>query len=120
MYFFPSFRYGPIFRTSVAGLPIVISIDPEFKHYIIKQEGKLVELWYLDSFSKLFSMEGGNRTTALGIIHKYVISIILDHFGVEPLKEKLLPQIEVFISKTLETWSTQSLVEVKHAASIVS
>ncbi|XP_050260352.1 cucurbitadienol 11-hydroxylase-like [Quercus robur] len=112
-------RYGPIFRTSVAGRPIVISVDPEFNHYIVKQEGKLVELWYMDSFSSLFSMEGESRTTALGVIHKYVRSIILDHFGTEPLKEKLLPQIEVFVSKTLETWSTQSSVEVKHAASIM-
>ena len=104
----------------MAGRPIVISVDPEFNHYIVKQEGKLVELWYMDSFSRLFSMEGENRTTALGVIHKYVRSIILDHFGAEPLKEKLLPQIEVLVSKTLETWSTQSSVEVKHAASIVS
>lgn len=65
-------------------------------------------------------MEGENRTTALGIIYKYVKSIILDHFGAEPLKEKLLPQIEVFASKTLEIWSTQFSVEVKHVASIVS
>ena len=65
-------------------------------------------------------MEGENRTTALAVIHKYVRSIILDHFGAEPLKEKFLPQIEVFVSKTLEAWSTQSSVEVKHAASIVS
>ena len=65
-------------------------------------------------------MEGENRTTALAVIHKYVRSIILDHFGAKPLKEKFLPQIEVFVSKTLEAWSTQSSVEVKHAASIVS
>ena len=69
----------------MAGRPIVISIDPEFNHYIVKKEGKLVELWYLDSFSKLFSMEGENRTTVLGVIHKYVRSIILDQFGAEPL-----------------------------------
>ncbi|KAL4616424.1 hypothetical protein ACB092_07G198200 [Castanea dentata] len=87
-------QYGPIFRTSVAGRPIVISIDAEFNHYIVKQEGKL-----------LFSMEGENRTTALGIIYKYVKSIILDHF--------------VFASKTLEIWSTQFSVEVKHVASIM-
>ena len=74
----------------MAGRPIVISVDPEFNHYIVKQEGKLVELWYMDSFSSLFSMEGESRTTALGVIHKYVRSIILDHFGTEPLKEKLL------------------------------
>ncbi|KAK9990798.1 hypothetical protein SO802_025783 [Lithocarpus litseifolius] len=37
-------RYGPIFRISMAGRRIVISIDPEFDYHIVKLEGKLVEL----------------------------------------------------------------------------
>jgi hypothetical protein len=113
-------RYGPIFRTSVAGRPVVISTDPEFNHYIIKQEGRLVELWYLDSFAKLLTMEGENKVTALSLVHKYIRSIILNHFGAEPLKEKLLPQIEEFVNKTLLPWSNQPSVEVKHVASGVS
>lgn len=103
----------------MAGSPIVVSIDPEFNHYIYKQEGELVELWYLDSFSKLFAMEGENKITAIGVFHKYLRSIILNHCGADPLKEKLLPQIEEFANKTLQTWSSHPLVEMKHAASMV-
>ena len=65
-------------------------------------------------------MEGENRKNATGIFHKYTRSLLLDHFGAESLKGKLVPQIEVFVSKTLETWSTHSSIEVKQAASIVS
>ena len=103
----------------MAGSPIVVSIDPEFNRYIVKQEGRLVGLWYMDSFSKLLTMEGENNIIAIGVVHKYLRSIVLNHFGVDPLKEKLLPQIEEFVNKTLQTWSSHPLVEMKHAASVV-
>lgn len=112
-------RYGTIFRTSVAGRPVVMSTDLEFNHYIVNQEGRLVELWYLDSFAKLFIQEGENKTNAVGLVHKYIRSLVLDHFGAESLKEKLLPQIEEFVDKTLQTWSSQNSIEVKHAASVM-
>jgi hypothetical protein len=104
----------------VAGRPIVVSTDPEFNRYIVKQEGQSVELWYLDSFSKIFAMEGENKITALGLVHKYVRSIGLEHFGTDSLKERMLPQIEEFVNKTLQTWSKQPCVEVKRASSTVS
>ncbi|KAM3743584.1 hypothetical protein ACB098_07G156900 [Castanea mollissima] len=113
-------KYGPIFRTSVAGSPIVLSIDPEFNHYIVKQEGRLVEVWYMDSFSKLFNMEGENKINVIGVVHKYFRSIVLNHCGADPLKENLLPQIEEFVNKTLQTWSSHPLVEMKHAASVMA
>ncbi|KAG5534501.1 hypothetical protein RHGRI_022576 [Rhododendron griersonianum] len=46
-------KYGPVFRTSLVGQPVVVSSDPDFNHYILQQEGRLVELWYMDSFAKL-------------------------------------------------------------------
>uniref|UniRef100_A0A7N2N0U5 Cytochrome P450 n=1 Tax=Quercus lobata TaxID=97700 RepID=A0A7N2N0U5_QUELO len=88
------YRYGPIFRTSLVGCPVVVSIDPEFNHHIAKQEGRLVELWYLDSYSKIFTME-------------------------EALEKMLLSQIEELVVKALQTWSSQPSVEVKHAASVL-
>ncbi|KAM3695754.1 hypothetical protein ACJW31_07G157400 [Castanea mollissima] len=111
-------KYGPIFRTCVAGSPIVVSIDPEFNHYVVKQEGRLVEVWYMDSFAKLFNMEGENKINVIGVVHKYFRSILLNHCGADPLKENLLPQIEEFVNKTLQTWSSHPLVEMKHAASM--
>ncbi|KAL5562734.1 hypothetical protein UlMin_032481 [Ulmus minor] len=108
-------RYGPIFKTSIVGRPAVVSADPEFNNYIIQQEGKLVEIWYFDAISKLLVLDGESRINAAGIVHKYGKRSILSHIGVESIKERLLPQFEELIKKTLTEWSTQSYVEVKHA-----
>ncbi|KAF8410317.1 hypothetical protein HHK36_002844 [Tetracentron sinense] len=110
-----SFRYGPLFRTSLVGRPVVISADPEFDYFIFQQEGKLVELWYLDSFEKLFGQDGSSN--ANGYIHKYLRKLILNHIGLESLKEKFLLIVEEMARQTLHTWSNQVLVEVKKATS---
>uniref|UniRef100_A0A2N9IF25 Cytochrome P450 n=1 Tax=Fagus sylvatica TaxID=28930 RepID=A0A2N9IF25_FAGSY len=107
-------KYGLVFRTSVAGRPVVVSADPEFNHFILQQEGKLVESWYLDLFAKVFK-QGENRPDG-GYIHKYVRNLALSHFGAESLKAKLLLQLEEMINKTISTWSNQESIEVKRAA----
>ncbi|KAK4562040.1 hypothetical protein RGQ29_004770 [Quercus rubra] len=112
-------RYGPIFRTSLAGCPVVVSTDPEFNHHIAKQEGRLVELWYLDSYSKIFTMEGESKTTAHGLVHRYLRSIILNHCGAEAIEKMLLSQIEELFIKALQTWSSQPSIEVKRATSVL-
>ncbi|XP_008235974.2 PREDICTED: cytochrome P450 87A3-like [Prunus mume] len=110
-------KYGLIFRTSLVGRPIVVSADPEFNSYLFQQEGKLVELGLLDSFTKIFKFSGD--VTASSIVHKYIRSITLNHFGAETLKEKLVPLIEKTVVKTLASWSSQASVEVKHASSVM-
>ncbi|KAG6778209.1 hypothetical protein POTOM_018063 [Populus tomentosa] len=76
-------------------------------------------MWYLDTFSKLINQEGGSRTSAVGVIHKYIRSISLTHFGVETLKKGLLPEIEDMIKKTLQMWSTQESIEVKYGSAVM-
>ncbi|KAH7534081.1 hypothetical protein FEM48_Zijuj04G0199500 [Ziziphus jujuba var. spinosa] len=112
-------RYGSVFRTSLAGRPVVISADPELNNYVLSQEGKLVELFYLDTFSKICKHEGESRTNEAGGVHKYVRSTFLSQFGAEMLREKLIPQIEDFVTKTLNSWSSQDSVEVKLASSLM-
>ena len=99
---------------------MVVSADPEFNHNIFLQEGRSVELWYMSSFAKLFNQDGESRTNALGAVHRYVRGIVLNHFGAESLKQNLLAQIEVVVDKSLQSWSTQESVDVKHAVSSVS
>nr|AEM42983.1 cytochrome P450 [Siraitia grosvenorii] len=106
-------RYGPIFRTSLLGRPIVVTADPEINNFIYQQEGRSVELWYLDSISKVFKQDGEARTTAGGVIHKYLRSITLNHFGSESIKQKLLPDIQRYVNKVLHQWSKQPSVEVQ-------
>ncbi|MBA0761797.1 hypothetical protein Gotri_024389, partial [Gossypium trilobum] len=46
--------YGSLFKTSLAGRPVVVSLDPDFNYFVLQQEDKLVELYYMDSLAKLF------------------------------------------------------------------
>ncbi|KAJ4836042.1 hypothetical protein Tsubulata_023466 [Turnera subulata] len=112
-------KYGPIFKTSLVGRPIIVSTDPEVNKYVLTHEGKLVEMWYLDSFSKIFEQEGENRVNAIGKIHSYVRSITLNHFGVDSLRQSLLPKVEDMIHTHLIKWSTQGPVDVKHLVSVM-
>ena len=95
----------------------MVSADPEFNHFILQQEGRLVESWYLDLFAKVFK-QGENRPDG-AYIHKYVRNLALSHFGAESLKTKLLSQLEELVNTTLETWSGQDSIEVKRAAATV-
>lgn len=114
-----SSRYGPIFKTSIAGHPVVVSADPEVNAFLLQREGTLVELWYLDTFSKVFALEGESRISAIGGVHKYMRTIFLSHFGGDTLKN-LIPHIELAVDKALNSWSTHDYIEVKTASSAVS
>ncbi|XP_059462086.1 beta-amyrin 16-alpha-hydroxylase CYP87D16-like [Corylus avellana] len=97
-------KYGPIFRTSLAGRPVVVSSDPEFNYYVFQQEGKLVERWYMDSFSKLLNQDA-TKIHAHKNIHKYVRKLVLGHFGPEALKDNMLPKLEDVINQRLQNWA---------------
>ncbi|KAI3837750.1 hypothetical protein MKX03_010928 [Papaver bracteatum] len=103
--------YGKLFRTSIAGQQIIVSADQEFNHYVFQQEGKLVQLWYMDSFSAFFGRHIDD--TASAYIHKYSKNTILSYIGTESLKEKLLSKIEIMVNQGLESWSTKSSIEVR-------
>lgn len=95
-----------------------MSSNPDFNYYIFQQEGKLVELWYLDAFADLLHMDSSS-TTATGYIHKYLRNLVLDHFGSEILKARLLSMMEALIHQKLNDWSRQPVIEVKNSISLM-
>lgn len=111
-------RYGALFKTNLVGRAVVISSDPDFNYYIFQQEGKLVQLWYMDSFAEMLEPETlvSSVTTTLDI-HKYLRKVILNHVGPERLKESLMSKLEVMINENLQTWPKVPVVEVKTATS---
>ncbi|CAH1446349.1 unnamed protein product [Lactuca virosa] len=101
-------KYGPIFRTNLAGRPVIVTADREFNHFLLRQDGKLVDTWSLDTFAEVF-----DQTTQSS--RKYTRNLTLNHFGIEALREKLLPKMENAINDTLRAWSSQDSTEVKSA-----
>ncbi|XP_015580046.1 cucurbitadienol 11-hydroxylase [Ricinus communis] len=97
--------YGPIFRSSVAGRPAVISTDQELNHYILTQEGRTVQLWYLGTFSKIFALDGESRTHPFGYIHRYSRGAILSQIGFRKPQGKTAssPQMESMVTETLHS-----------------
>ncbi|CAL5409148.1 unnamed protein product [Camellia sinensis] len=105
--------YGKVFSTNLVGRPMVITADPKLNNYLIQQEGREVELWYLDTFQKVFGLEGEARPNAVGQIHKYVRGSYLNFFGVDRLRTKLLPEIEITVRINMHRWSTQGTIDAK-------
>ncbi|KAK4759352.1 hypothetical protein SAY87_022483 [Trapa incisa] len=105
-------RFGKIFKTRVAGRVIVVLSDTTLCRYVFQQDGKLFEPWSLGTFSKLFAQEATNVSD----VHRYVRSLILEHFGMEALKQKLLNQLEVEFRAAIRSWSQQESVDIKYAS----
>ncbi|KAK9164954.1 hypothetical protein Scep_000145 [Stephania cephalantha] len=109
-------KYGSIFRTSLAGRQVVVSSDPNFIDFILLQEGKLVDLWYMETFAKIIGQDDPS-VLAIGSITKYFRTLILNHFGIEMTKNNLLPRLEDITKQNLYSWSAQPSINVKEAVS---
>ncbi|RWR95018.1 cytochrome P450 87A3 isoform X1 [Cinnamomum micranthum f. kanehirae] len=91
-----------------------VTAGPGCCQYICdKQEGRLFQSWYPDTFTEIFGRQ--NVGSIHGFMYKYIKSLILSLFGVESLKEHLLPEINRFAHTTLTSWSGQPSIEVKDA-----
>ncbi|KAG5593123.1 hypothetical protein H5410_043637 [Solanum commersonii] len=105
-------RYGPIFRTSVVGRPVIVSTDPDLNYFIFQQEGQLFQSWYPDTFTEIFGRQ--NVGSLHGFMYKYLKNMVLNLFGSESLK-KMLPEVEEVAKNKLKRWSGQTSVEMKEA-----
>ncbi|XP_074321804.1 cytochrome P450 87A3-like isoform X1 [Silene latifolia] len=103
-------RYGPVFRTSLVGRPIIISADAELNYLIFQQEGQMFQSWYPDTFTEIFGRE--NVGSLHGFMYKYLKNMVLNLFGIESLK-KMLPEVEESVLKQLNQWSRLDSVELK-------
>ncbi|KAL7156698.1 hypothetical protein ABFS83_02G026200 [Erythranthe nasuta] len=107
-------RYGPLFRTNIAGSNVVVSADQEFNNFIFQQEDKSVVRWYLDSFVKLFEQSAEVTSNGLSL-HKHMRSTVLTSFGIESIQRNLLSRFEKLVQRTLHSWSTQDHIDVEYA-----
>lgn len=110
-------RYGPIFKTSLVGQPVIISADPELNHFVLQQEGRLFQSWYPDTFQEVFGRQ--SMGFIHGLMYKYLKSLILSLFSGKSLKENILSEINQFARRTLISWSAEPSIEFKDASSAV-
>lgn len=111
-------RYGPIFKTSLVGHPVVVSADEELNHMVFQQEGQLFQSWYPDSFVEILGRD--NVGEQQGAMFKYLKNMVLRYFGPESLREStMLRDVEGAVTSSLCTWSTLPAVELKEAVSTV-
>lgn len=103
-------RFGPIFKTSLVGQPVIVSTDADLNYFIFQQEGQLFKSWYPDTFTEVFGRQ--NVGSLHGFMHKYLKNMVLTLFGPESLK-KMLPEVEEASNQNLKMWSRSTNVDVK-------
>ncbi|KAL7597193.1 hypothetical protein Lser_V15G30413 [Lactuca serriola] len=94
-------RYGSIFRTSIVGLRVIVSTDPDLNYMVLQQEGQRFESWYPESLTKIFGSQ--NISSLHGNLFKYLKNMVLTIVGPESLKKTLL-EVESEATKSIEGW----------------
>ncbi|KAL2542999.1 Cytochrome [Abeliophyllum distichum] len=107
-------RYGPIFKTSLVGRPVIVSTDADLNYFIFQQEGQLFESWYPSTFVEIFGRQ--NVGSLHGFMYKYLKNMVLNLFGPESLK-KMLPDVEQASNIYLKRWSGLTMAEMKESTS---
>lgn len=107
-------RYGPVFKTSLFGQPAVFTCDAEVNRFILKEEGNVFQIGYPEAVRKIF---GGKSIDAFrGATQKFIRRFCFTLFGLENLKEVLLPELEGAVRECLATWATKPSVDVRGGA----
>ncbi|XP_041994542.1 cytochrome P450 87A3-like [Salvia splendens] len=105
-------RYGPVFKTSLVGRPVIVSTDADLNYLVFQQEGQLFQSWYPDTFTEIFGRQ--NVGSLHGFMYKYLKNMVLKLFGPESLK-KMLVDVEQAANASLKRWSMEGVVDVKEA-----
>ncbi|OEL36169.1 Cytochrome P450 87A3 [Dichanthelium oligosanthes] len=108
-------RYGPIFRTSLVGEDLIVSLDPEVNARVLQQEERAFQIWYPSSFMRVFGDD--SIISALGPLHRHIRSLVLRLFGPESLRLVLLRDVQRSARAELRSWLQRPDVEVRTATS---
>nr|XP_048334324.1 cytochrome P450 87A3-like isoform X2 [Ziziphus jujuba var. spinosa] len=109
-------RYGSLFRTSLVGRKVVVSVDPEINYQIFQQEGKSFVICYTESFSEII----GRKSLLVyhEMAHKYLKNLILHLVGPANLKAKLIHEMDESTRTRLHSWASHgNIVDIKEATS---
>ncbi|KAG0548296.1 hypothetical protein BDA96_01G154900 [Sorghum bicolor] len=108
-------RYGPIFRTSLVGEDLIVSLDPELSTRVLQEEERAFQIWYPPSFMRVLGAD--SIIAALGPLHRHIRALMLRLFGPESLRLVLLPDVQRSARAELRSWLRLPDVEVRAATS---
>ncbi|XP_027158107.1 cytochrome P450 87A3-like [Coffea eugenioides] len=104
-------RYGPIFRTSLVGQPVIVSTDPEVNYRVFQQEGNAFQCSYTESVFRIIGKQ--SLVVHHGEFHKYLKNLILKLVSPEALREKLIYEMDGNTQKCLSSWSKLGKIDAK-------
>ncbi|OQU91337.1 hypothetical protein SORBI_3001G164100 [Sorghum bicolor] len=107
--------YGPIFRTSLVGEDLIVSLDAELNAHILKQEERGFQIWYPPSFMRVFGAD--NITSKIGVLHLHMRTLVLRLFGHQTIQSVLLHDVQRSARDELRSWLDRPDVEVRTAIS---
>uniref|UniRef100_A0A453LCQ9 Cytochrome P450 87A3 n=1 Tax=Aegilops tauschii subsp. strangulata TaxID=200361 RepID=A0A453LCQ9_AEGTS len=108
-------RYGPIFRTNLIGVDLIVSLDAELNNVVFQQDERLFENWWPESVMRIFGAE--SIIPSMGSFHKHAKNLILRIFGPENLRLVLLQDVQRTAQASLLSWLDLPSVELKEATS---
>ncbi|WVZ49665.1 hypothetical protein U9M48_001002, partial [Paspalum notatum var. saurae] len=108
-------RYGPVFKTNLVGMDLIVSLDPEINTDVLQQEGKAFDIWFPDSFKRFLGDE--NIASSAGAVHKLMRNMVIRIFGPENLRVMLLSDVQRAVNRSLASWLEKPSIELKTAAS---
>ena len=112
------FRYGPIFRTSLVGQPVIVSTDPEVNYRVFQQEGNAFQCSYTESVFRIIGKQ--SLVVHHGEFHKYLKNLILKLVSPEALREKLIYEMDGNTQKCLSSWSKLGKLDAKDGTAEVN
>ncbi|KAJ1274617.1 hypothetical protein BS78_05G075300 [Paspalum vaginatum] len=110
-------RYGLVFKTNLVGQDLVVSADSEVNKFIFQQEGKLFRSWYPETANMIIGKKSINEFN--GVVQKFLRTFLSRLFGLEYLKQELLPELENYMRESFAEWAAKPSIEAHDEATDV-
>ncbi|KAJ1274619.1 hypothetical protein BS78_05G075300 [Paspalum vaginatum] len=107
-------RYGLVFKTNLVGQDLVVSADSEVNKFIFQQEGKLFRSWYPETANMIIGKKSINEFN--GVVQKFLRTFLSRLFGLEYLKQELLPELENYMRESFAEWAAKPSIEAHDEA----
>jgi len=97
---------------------MVVCADPEVNRFIFQQEGKLFRSWYPETANIIIGEKTIDEFN--GASQKFVRNCMSRLFGLEYLKQDLIPELEKDIRDTFAEWAAKPSIDVPDSTPDVS